>query len=70
MLNVIKKAREMGMDVSICDASARHPLAQENMVVVIVHNHRYECRAMFEKQDKEAQLCFINEVCDLYGRIN
>lgn len=47
----------------------RHPSAPENMVVVIVHNHRYECRAMFEKQDKESQRCFINEVCDLYGRI-
>ncbi|UGO52298.1 hypothetical protein POKY_59 [Escherichia phage vB_EcoD_Poky] len=69
MLDVIKKAHEMGMDVSICDASARHPSAPENMVVVIVHNHRYECRAMFEKHDKESQRCFINEVCDLYGRI-
>lgn len=29
MLDVIKKAREMGMDVSICDASARHPSAPE-----------------------------------------
>lgn len=41
MMNVLKKAHENGLDVSICDARTRHPQAPENMVVVIVHNHRY-----------------------------
>jgi hypothetical protein len=69
MLDVIKKAHEMGMDVSISDAQRYNRSMPENMVVVIVHNHKFECRAIFEKQDKESQRCFINEVCDLYGRI-
>lgn len=69
MLDVIKKAHEMGMDVSISDAQRYNRSMPENMVVVIVHNHKFECRAIIERDNKGAQSNFINEVCDLYGRI-
>lgn len=69
MLDVIKKAHEMGMDVLITDARRYNRSMPENMVVVIVHNLKFECRAILERDDKESQRCFINEVCDLYGRI-
>lgn len=41
MLDVIKKAHEMGMDVSISDAQRYNRSMPENMVVVIVHNHKF-----------------------------